>query len=56
VLRSGREVQPFARVQGEIAVVGVEDDRSFEAEQDLVIVVLMPAIAIAWTVAPSAWR
>ena len=54
MLRSGREIQPFACLQGDVSVGGMEDDRPFEAEQDLVVVVLVPTAAITRAVAPAA--
>src|SRR3954470_10942440 len=49
---SRRQVESVARIKREIAVVGVEHDRAFEAEQDLRAPVLVASESIAGTVGP----
>lgn len=56
VHRSGRQVQPIAFRQLEIPFAGVENDRPAEAEQHLVLVVLVPGISVPRAVRPRSWR
>jgi hypothetical protein len=56
VLRSGRQVEPVARGELHVAVHELERDRSVEAEQHLVVVVRVRAVAVSGSVPPRARR
>src|SRR6476620_11735731 len=46
------DVDPVAGGQFEIALVGIKDDRAHQAEQHLVLAMVMSRVAVARTVAP----
>jgi hypothetical protein len=49
---AGREVETVALTQLEVARSGVEHDRPTQAEQDLMLVVLVPRVSVAGAVRP----
>lgn len=49
---TGRQVESVAFPEIEVTRFGMEHDRPAQAEEDLVLVMLMPRVAVAGTVRP----